>query len=60
MAALDEKTDPAATPGTRLCRLLARYGLALVLAGYVLFAHGCHGDDDNELFTAASVVMSDE
>ncbi|HKI35141.1 MAG TPA: hypothetical protein VKA46_25010 [Gemmataceae bacterium] len=24
-------------------------GLAL-LAGYLLFCHGCHGDEDNELF----------
>jgi len=22
----------------------------LLLAGYLLFAHGCHGDEDNELF----------
>ena len=29
------------------------YGLAfLLLGGYLLFAHGCHGDEDNELFTA--------
>jgi hypothetical protein len=21
-----------------------------MLAGYLLFAHGCHGDEDNELF----------
>jgi hypothetical protein len=27
-----------------------RYGVALALAGYLLFAHGCHGDEDNELF----------
>lgn len=24
----------------------------LLLAGYLLFAHGCHGDEDNELFSA--------
>jgi len=27
-------------------------GLAL-LAGYLLFCHGCHGDEDNELFIGA-------
>jgi hypothetical protein len=26
-----------------------RVALAL-LAGYLLFCHGCHGDEDNELF----------
>jgi len=26
-------------------------GLAL-LAGYLLFCHGCHGDEDNELFAS--------
>jgi hypothetical protein len=27
-----------------------RFWLALLLlAGYLLFAHGCHGDEDNEL-----------
>jgi hypothetical protein len=38
----------------RLCGFLARYGPALLLAGYLLLAHGCHGDEDNELFTAAA------
>jgi hypothetical protein len=23
---------------------------ALLLGGYLLFCHGCHGDEDNELF----------
>jgi hypothetical protein len=26
--------------------------VAAGLAGYLLFCHGCHGDDDNELFAA--------
>jgi hypothetical protein len=30
-------------------RLLGRL-VPLVVAGYLLFAHGCHGDEDNELF----------
>ena len=30
----------------------------VLLAGYLLFCHGCHGDEDNELFAglSASVV----
>jgi hypothetical protein len=24
-----------------------------LLAGYLLFCHGCHGDEDNELFARA-------
>jgi hypothetical protein len=27
-----------------------------LLGGYVLFCHGCHGDEDNELLAAASPV----
>ncbi len=26
------------------------YWPMLLLLGYLLFAHGCHGDDDHELF----------
>jgi hypothetical protein len=26
------------------------YLAVLVLAGYLLFCHGCHSDEDNELF----------
>jgi hypothetical protein len=25
----------------------------LLLCGFLLFAHGCHGDEDTELFTSA-------
>jgi len=32
-------------------------GLAL-LAGYLLFCHGCHGDEDNELFIGARNVTT--
>jgi hypothetical protein len=24
-----------------------------LLAGYLLFCHGCHGDEDNELFVGS-------
>jgi hypothetical protein len=27
------------------------------LGGYLLFNHGCHGDEDNELFAVARVVV---
>jgi len=26
----------------------------MLLAGYLLFCHGCHGDEDNELFAGLS------
>jgi hypothetical protein len=26
-----------------------RIALLVLLVGYLLFAHGCHGDEDNEL-----------
>jgi hypothetical protein len=35
--------------------VLWRFGLALLLAGYLLFAHGCHGHEDNELFSSGIV-----
>jgi hypothetical protein len=28
------------------------------LAGYLLFNHGCHGAEDNELFAALRAVVS--
>jgi hypothetical protein len=28
----------------------------LLLCGYLLFAHGCHGDEDNELFAPTAAV----
>jgi hypothetical protein len=30
----------------------------LLLAGYLLFAHGCHGDEDNELFAGLMRIVS--
>ena len=30
----------------------------LLLAGYLLFAHGCHGDEDNELFAAVRSFLN--
>src|SRR5947209_608816 len=47
------------------CPVIARrggwlFGAVILLAGYLLFCHGCHGDEDNELFIRAtrSVVES--
>jgi len=42
------RTEEAGLAPRRRLRWLA---LAL-LAGYLLFCHGCHGDEDNELFAA--------
>ena len=35
-------------------------GAALVfVAGYALFCHGCHGDEDNELLSAVRLHQED-
>ena len=57
MTGLREDRSAPAAAAAGVCRFLARYGLALLLAGYLLFAHGCHGDEDNELFTAAATCV---
>ncbi len=31
--------------------------LLVLAAGYLLFAHGCHGDEDNELFAFVRSVI---
>jgi hypothetical protein len=34
-----------------IAQCVFRWGIFLLFAGYLLFAHGCHaGDQDNELF----------
>lgn len=40
----DAPTTPILEPGPWL------FPVYLLLGGYLLFAHGCHGDEDNELF----------
>ncbi len=44
-----------AEPRILTCRTgmftVVRWALFLLLAGYLLFAHGCHADQDTELFT---------
>jgi hypothetical protein len=31
-----------------------------LLAGYLLFCHGCHGDEDNELFARLRHQMTEQ
>jgi hypothetical protein len=33
-----------------------KWALLAVVAGLLILAHGCHGDEDNELFTGAALV----
>jgi hypothetical protein len=35
-----------------------RWTLFLVITGYLLFAHGCHGDQDNELFARLGEICA--
>jgi hypothetical protein len=42
----------------RTARRRVWVALALV-AGYLLFCHGCHGDEDNELFASIRARISD-
>jgi hypothetical protein len=37
--------------------VFARWVAFVLLAGHLLFAHGCHGDEDHELFGAVSRVV---
>ena len=39
---------------------IIRVVTALLLAGFLLFAHGCHGDEDNELFARVRAWASGE
>lgn len=40
----------AAAPCTRRVDALARWAILIGLSLYLVFCHGCHGDEDNELF----------
>lgn len=33
-----------------------KFALYALFAGYLVFAHGCHGDEDNELLCRAAAV----
>jgi hypothetical protein len=41
-------SEPA--PRRRSVGLWIRYALVVAIAVYLVFCHGCHGDEDNELF----------
>jgi hypothetical protein len=51
--------SPPQAPRKRLWRWITAAAL-LLLGGYLLFAHGCHGDEDNELFAGALVSAGTE
>lgn len=36
--------------------LVARWLMLTVLSFYLVFAHGCHGDEDNELFAVVKAA----
>jgi hypothetical protein len=38
---------------------LGKWATFLVLSGWLLFAHGCHGDEDNELFARLVAAGAD-
>jgi hypothetical protein len=51
-------THPPIVPETeqrmRWAAVLCRWALLAALTAHLLFAHGCHGDEDHELFGAVS------
>jgi hypothetical protein len=46
---------PADPPGLARLDWWLRGLVILLLGGYLLFSHGCHGDEDTELFCPLSV-----
>ena len=38
--------------------LWIRWAGLILLAGYLLFSHGCHGEEDNELFAVMQSFAS--
>jgi hypothetical protein len=40
-------------------KVMLRIVVLLLLGGLILFAHGCHGDEDNELFGVVGALMGD-
>ena len=49
-----ERHDPAGAKrqATTGFSVIWPFAILLLLAGFLLFAHGCHGDEDTELFTS--------
>jgi hypothetical protein len=52
----DRRCRFSQTDGTRSWRHWTGALMAGIVAGYLLFAHGCHGDEDNELFGGRSAI----
>lgn len=44
---------PEAKPAVVPISVPIKSAIVLALSGYLLLAHGCHGDEDTELFTGA-------
>jgi hypothetical protein len=42
---------------TDLWARVFRLAIPMLIAGFLLFAHGCHGDEDNELLAIVGTVM---
>jgi hypothetical protein len=38
--------------------LLLRVTALIMLCGFLVFAHGCHGDEDNELFARIITIVA--
>src|SRR5437870_10993763 len=53
------KREPACSFLPRNRRRWFFLGGILLLTGYLLFCHGCHGDEDNELVTHLSTQLLD-
>jgi hypothetical protein len=51
--AIHERTPADETAEASPRRRSGLWPVLLLLAGYALFCHGCHGDEDNELFVQA-------
>ncbi len=56
---LQHETDrrPRAPAAMRAMAVLLRWAAFITVAAQLLFAHGCHGDEDHELFAAISRLM---
>jgi hypothetical protein len=42
--------------GNKMWQPWIRWAGLILLGGYLLFSHGCHGDEDNELFGAMQTI----
>lgn len=49
--------DASAKIDSHPIMVVVRFGMLVLLAAFFVFAHGCHGDEDNELFACAVRVI---